>query len=50
MQRGPLAAVFPETFGAEESDQASVSLQSTRRSSVPANYSSHLIGEEEQGR
>lgn len=49
MQRGPLSAVLPGTFGGGESDQAPMSIQSTRGSSVPANYSSHLIWEGEGG-
>lgn len=45
MQCGPL----PGTFGGGDSDQAPMSFQSTRGSSVPANYSSHLIWEGEGG-
>lgn len=50
MQRDPLSAVLPGTFGGGESDQAPTSIQSTQDSSVPANYSSHLIREREGGR
>jgi len=50
MQCGPLSAVLPGTFGGVESDQAPTSIQSTQDSSVPANYSSHLIWEGEGGR
>lgn len=43
IKRRPLSAVLPGTFGDGESDQAPKSTQSTRGSSVRANYSSHLI-------
>lgn len=43
IQRGPLSAVLPGTFGGGESDSPPMSIQSARGSSVPANYSSHLI-------
>lgn len=46
MQRSPLSSVSPGTFGGGENVQLSVSIQSTQDSSVPANYSSHLIWEE----
>lgn len=49
IQRSPLSAVLPGTFGGGESDQAPMSIQSTQGSSVLANYSSHLIWEGEGG-